>query len=241
LDRIPAKELEQLVSSRIQKFLASPQELSAACLEFGYPGTDLSRSLDAAQTLAAGWTKLTSTETANILRRSVRQIVIRESEIEIQVDVAALKTRVLEEDSECSHPHRDESCSAAHVFTLTAPFTITRHRGELRLVLPGTALTSGKGNSSLLKAIARAQRWRQRIIDGEIYSKEQLASEAKLDASYVGRIFRLAALAPRWLDTVVRHREMAGHPLSEMLSRVPLEWREQDSFFLAPVDAAPVL
>ncbi len=34
LGRIPARELEQLVSSRIQTLLASPQELAASCLEW---------------------------------------------------------------------------------------------------------------------------------------------------------------------------------------------------------------
>jgi DNA invertase Pin-like site-specific DNA recombinase len=41
LGRIPARELEQLVSSQIQRLLASPQELAASCLESSELANDL--------------------------------------------------------------------------------------------------------------------------------------------------------------------------------------------------------
>jgi hypothetical protein len=145
-----------------------------------------------------------------------------------------LSARVLRKDPECSAGQDSESHSATHLFTLTTAFTVARHRGELRLVLPNAALTSGKGNSSLLKAIVRAQRWKQRIIDGEIYSKEQLASEAKLNASYAGRILRLAALRPASINAVVHQRNGSDQPLSEVLNGIPLDWRQQEKLLPTP-------
>lgn len=232
LDRIPAKELEHLVSSRVQKLISSPDEFGAAYSESGWPHEDLGRVIDAARALATDWPKLTSAETADILRHCIRQVVLYGSEVRIQVDVVALSARVSREGSECIVAHEGESPSAAHLFTLTAPLTVARYRGELRLALPGDASPSGKSGSSLLKAVVRAQRWKQRILNGEIYCKEQLASEANLNASYVGRMLRLAALSPEWIDAVVQHRKVFDQPLSGVLKRIPLDWSKQKSLLL---------
>ena len=234
LDRIPAKELEQLVSSRVQKFLASPDQFAAACAESGWPQEDLGRVIDAARALVTDWSKLTSAETADILRRSIRQATLCGSEVRIQVDVAALSARASREGAECIDAHEGGSLSAAHLFTLTAPLTVARYRGELRLAFPGDANSSDKSGSSLLKAVVRAQRWKQRILNGEIYCKEQLANEANLNASYVGRILRLAALGPECIDAVVQHRKVFDQPLSGALKGIPLDWSKQEGLLLRP-------
>jgi DNA invertase Pin-like site-specific DNA recombinase len=232
LDRIPAKELEQLVSSRIQKFLASPDEFAAACAESGWPENDLRRVIDASEGLAATWSKLTSTETADILQRSIRRTVIQRSGIQIDVDVSPLITCALGEPVEAQH---SEACSpAAHPFTLTAPFSLARHRGELRLVVPGavngSVKVNSKANSTLLKAIVRARRWKERILNGEIYCKEQLASEENLNASYVGRILQLATLSPECLESIICTTEETSS-LAKFVDGLPLDWNEQKSKF----------
>ncbi len=179
LDRVPARELEQLVSSRIRKFLSTPGEIAASCAESGASDEDIPNLINAAQAFATNWSKLESVEIAKFLRRCVRQVVIHGSEIRIQVDLAALRACVLHKASE----EAVESQSGAHQLTLTALLTLTRRRGELRLVVPSTADVT-KCNLSVLKAVVRAQRWKQRIVMGELHSKEQLASEDALNPSY---------------------------------------------------------
>jgi hypothetical protein len=48
-----------------------------------------------------------------------------------------------------------------------------------------------------------AQGWRERIVAGQIYSIQQLASGAKLNFRYAARIFRLATLSPEIVDAMV--------------------------------------
>jgi site-specific DNA recombinase len=77
LDRIPARELEQVVLSRIQALLASPQELAASCMESSELANDLGNVIEAAQAIAEKWSGLTSQQSAELVRGVVRRIALR--------------------------------------------------------------------------------------------------------------------------------------------------------------------
>jgi site-specific DNA recombinase len=168
LDRIPAKELEQLVFSRIQALLSSPQEMAAVCTESAPLTSNLGRLIEAAQAMAEKWSELTSQQSAELLRGVVRRIVLHGSEVEIEVDVEALASGLLREGSDCSGNEGHEVQRGNLVVTLKSSFTLARRRGELRLVLPGFPPASSKSTSSLLKAIVTTHGWRERIVAGEI-------------------------------------------------------------------------
>ena len=96
-------------------------------------------------------------------------------------------------------------------------------------MLPGSSYGSSPSTSPLLKAIVMAHGWKERIIAGEIYSIQQLASEAKLNSRYAARIFRLAALSPEIVAGIVDEGSMADQPLSRFIGVLPLDWRDQGS------------
>ena len=74
-----------------------------------------------------------------------------------------------------------------------------------------------------------AQGWRERIVAGQIYSIQQLASGAKLNFRYAARIFRLATLSPEIVDAMVDQGSMADQPLSHFIAGLLLDWRDQGS------------
>jgi site-specific DNA recombinase len=228
LDRIPARELEQLVSSRIQALLASPQELAASCIESSEPTNDLGRLIEAAQASAEKWSELTSQQSAELVRSVVRRVVLRGAELEIEIDVEALAAGLLHKEWNASiEESRSRREAGGHLLMVKCSFALARRGGELRLVLPGFSTGSGQSASPLLKAIVMAHGWKERIIAGEIYSVQQLATEAKLNSRYAARIFRLAALSPGIVDQVVRDGSMADHSLSHVISDLPLNWHDQ--------------
>ena len=98
--------------------------------------------------------------------------------------------------------------------------------------MPASQSQVKRSNPSLLKAIARAHRWRERIIAGEVYSKEQLATEAGLNASYLGRLLRLIALAPEILESILQEQSIADLPLKQLIRRLSLDWKHQQSELL---------
>ena len=112
---------------------------------------------------------------------------------------------------------------------LAQPYTPARRGSELRLVLPPDQTDNVEPNPSVLKALARAYVWRQRIIAGEIRSKEQLAQECNLSPRYVARILELAVLSPRLVEAVVAGAPEAELPLNHFLGRMPLSWEDQEA------------
>ena len=230
LDRIPARELEQLVFSRLQLLLSSPQEMAAVYTESALPTSDLGRLIEAAQAMGQKWSELTSQQSAELLRGIIRRIVLRASEVDIDVDLEALERGLLHQDWNGSGDEGSKAPQGGnHLITLKCPFSLARRSGELRLVLRGSHADAHKLPSPLLKAILTAHGWRERIIAGEIYSIQQLASEAKLNSRYAARILRLAAMAPEIVDEIIHDTSMAGHFLSHFISGLPLNWGDQGS------------
>jgi site-specific DNA recombinase len=223
-DRIPARQLEHLITSRIQLLLESPQELAAACTE-SYMPEELDRLIEAARKMAAGWSKLTSYQSTELVRHITRRILLHKAELELEIDKEALARHLLREETDTDvaedrHPH------GKHLLTLKCCFTLAHRRGELRLVLPGADVSS-KPSSSLLKVIVMAHRWRQRIVAGDVHCREQLASEAKLNPSYVGRILRLGALSPEIVEGLLDESIMTDRSIRDFTANVPLDWKEQ--------------
>ena len=102
LDRIPARELEQLVCSRIQALLCSPQEIAALYTGSALLTRDLGRLIEAAQAMGQKWSEMTSQQSAELLRGVVRRIVLRASEVEIEIDLEALASHCLHQGSDVS-------------------------------------------------------------------------------------------------------------------------------------------
>ena len=229
LGRIPARELEQLVSSRIQALLASPQELAASCMESSELVNDLGRVIEAAQQMAERWAELSSQQWAELVREVVRRIVLRGAELEIEIDVEALVAGLLDKEWNASNEESRPQSRGRHLLTLKCSFALARRRGELRLVLPGFSTGSSQSASPLLKAIVMAHGWKERIVAGQIYSVQQLATEAKLNSRYAVRILRLVALSPEIVDGLVHDGSMADYSLSHIVRGLPLNWDDQGS------------
>jgi arginase family enzyme len=92
---------------------------------------------------------------------------------------------------------------------------------------------------ALVKALARAYRWRQMLLDGEVTSIEALARRVKLDRGHVGLTLDLAFLSPAITRAIIRGEQPPGLRLTHLLgSDIPLSWREQETMIGRAADAA---
>ncbi len=154
---------------------------------------------------------------------------MRESAVEIELDIERLAADGVMTAPNFRPPRTSSPGSASHVFRLTCKLQLSHRRGELRLVLPTAGLAAEQPNHSLVRAIARSLQWKDRIIAGEVYCKEQLAAEANMNASYVGRILRLGALSPDMVDSVTRLERISDHSLTRRVTKVPFDWNKQQA------------
>jgi hypothetical protein len=193
--------------------------------------SNLGRLIEAAQAMGQKWSEMPSQQSAKLLRRVVRRIVLRASEVEVEVDLETLAGRLLQQRPDASGDDGHEAQCGNHVVILKCEFTLARRRGELRLVLPDSRVDTSQSPSPLLKAIVTAHGWRERIVAGEVYSIEQLAAEAKLNPRYAARILRLAALSPSLVDDVVLDRYTGERSLRQLMQALPLNWSKQAALF----------
>ncbi|SFK60510.1 hypothetical protein [Shimia haliotis] len=99
--------------------------------------------------------------------------------------------------------------------TVTIPFRVAKRRGRKEVQLPpGTHNRSP--DYTLIKAVARAYRWRQILEDGDMGTIAELAEHEKVSPSYLTRVMRLTLLAPDIIEAI-----LDGNPpsvgLTEML------------------------
>src|ERR1043166_2141650 len=72
------------------------------------------------------------------------------------------------------------------------------HRGGRKTIISDAVPPTSRAriDNALLKALARAYRWRKRIEDGEYASITELAKAERVNESYACRLLRLTLLAP---------------------------------------------
>jgi hypothetical protein len=205
--------------------LSSPEELSSAFTESALSGNEFQRILAGAQQLTGTWPKQSSQQSADLVQSVVARVVVQESAVEIELAVEKLAARLCG-DEECATTNNSLG-APSHVVRLTCPLQLSHRRGELRLVLPNATLAAQHPNHSLVRSIARSLQWKERIIAGEVYCKEQLAAEANMNASYVGRILRLGALSPDIVDWAIRDHGVSENSLTRRFTELPFDWSNQ--------------
>jgi hypothetical protein len=94
------------------------------------------------------------------------------------------------------------------IVTRFIPLQIKRRGVELRLLIPGAHTQRPKVDLALLKAVGRARRWFDQLASGRATSLAAIASQEGISVRYVGRLLRLAFLAPDRRDD--RARTPAG-------------------------------
>ena len=80
------------------------------------------------------------------------------------------------------------------------PFSIRKRGGRKLVVVPaGSAATPSRPqvDNTMVKALARAFRWRKLLETGAYGTIEELAAAEKINASYVSRILHMTLLGSR--------------------------------------------
>jgi hypothetical protein len=116
--------------------------------------------------------------------------------------------------------------------TVRVPISI-RRRGGRKLVLSpdGTNVTTTTIcrhiDNAMIKAVARAFRWREMLENGTHSTIAEIAAAEKINESYVGRVLRLTLLAPDIVEVILNGRQPTGLRLDALMRRFPVGWQDQ--------------
>ena len=89
-------------------------------------------------------------------------------------------------------------------------------------------------DNTMIKAIARAHRWRRLLESGQHAAIADIATAEKINESYVCRVLRLTLLAPDIVEAILDGRQPPELQIETLLKPFPLEWERQKSSFLIP-------
>ena len=93
------------------------------------------------------------------------------------------------------------------------------------MVVPAGVLPlPAQADVTLVKAIARAFRWRRMLETGRYATVKELAAAERINASYVCRMLRLTLLAPDIVEAILDGRQPEGMTLPVMMKEIVVEW-----------------
>jgi hypothetical protein len=123
--------------------------------------------------------------------------------------------------------------SASSTIAVRVPFQIRKHGGRKLMVTPdGTAdRARPRIDNALVKAVARAFRWKRMLEGGEFATIRELANHEKLASSYMTRVLRLSLLEPDIVEAILNGRQLENSTLDRLLKPFPTEWKRQRAFF----------
>lgn len=116
--------------------------------------------------------------------------------------------------------------------TLRVPFRVVKRGGRKEMHLPEGATHSRRTDNTLVKALARAFRWKRMLESGEFASISELAEREGIAFTYMARLLRLSLLAPEIVDAIMERRQPATATLAKLMEPFPLDWKEQRVLWL---------
>ena len=117
------------------------------------------------------------------------------------------------------------------MLTVHIPLTVRRRGGRKVVIAPdGTeapVIAAARIDSTLVKALARAFRWRRMLESGVVSTVGEIAVREKINKSYVSRVLRLTLLAPQIVEAILDGRQAPEMTLPMLMGPFPVEWDRQ--------------
>ena len=113
------------------------------------------------------------------------------------------------------------------IVTLRVQFRIVKRGGRKEIQLPPGASIPRTTDNTLVKALARAFRWKRMLETGGYATIAELAEREGIASSYMTRILRLTLLAPKIVEAILDGRQPADVTMARLMEAVPECWRLQ--------------
>jgi hypothetical protein len=120
---------------------------------------------------------------------------------------------------------------APETVTVHIPFRLVKRGGRKEMQLPDGESARRKMDNTLVKALARAFRWKRMLETGEFTNIAELAEREGIAPSYMTRVLRLTLLAPDIVEAILDGQSDSGMTLVRLLEPVPSEWTRQVELF----------
>lgn len=115
--------------------------------------------------------------------------------------------------------------------TLHVPFRVVTRGGRKEMQLPEGATQPSRTDNTLVKALARAFRWKRMLETGEFATIGELAEREGIAPSYMTRVLRLTLLSPDIVEAILDGKQGPEVTLARLLEPFPAIWTGQKELF----------
>ena len=222
--RIPAAEIEQLVSDRVHRWLLDPGSIDkSTAARLADPSIQHRRVARAAE-IGKHWPELPVARKRAVLTTLIERIDVRVDRIDIRLRPPRLAALLDGPDTSPQGANDEET------ELLSLPVRLRRAGREIRMVIDGTdPFATAKPNARLVKLLLRARRFNAALTQGEGIAFAALAQREGVSRSYFTRLVRLSYLAPDITQAILDGRQPRDLTPEKLLehSRLPLAWHDQ--------------
>jgi site-specific DNA recombinase len=219
--RIPAGEIEQTVTSRMQQWFVDPGSVYQA-IRLADPSTHR-RLIARAGEIGKSWSELPATRQRAFLTALIERVDIGSDRIDIHfrptrlgmlLDIAATPLPSATDETQI----------------LSVPIELRRSGREIKMLIEGTdRFATAKPDARLIKLLIRARRFNTALAGRDGVAFSELAKQEGVSPSYFTRLLRLSYLAPDLTQAILDGRQPRDLTADKLLahSRLPLTWHEQ--------------
>jgi site-specific DNA recombinase len=220
--RIPAAEIEQLVSDRVHRWLLDPGSIDKSTAARADPSIPHRRVARATE-IGKHWPELPVARKRAVLTTLIERIDVRVDRIDIRLRPPRLAALRYGPDTSPQGANDEET------ELLSLPVRLRRAGREIRMVMDGTDPFAAKPNARLVKLLLRARRFNAALTQGEGIAFAALAQREGVGRSYFTRLVRLSYLAPDITQAILDGRQPRDLTPEKLLehSRLPLAWHDQ--------------
>lgn len=117
------------------------------------------------------------------------------------------------------------------VITVHIPMTFAQRGGRKVILAPdggdAWAPMQPSPDDALIRALARAHRWKRLLEQRQYRSAAELAEAENVSRSFITRLLRLTLLAPDIVEVILDGRQPKGLQLEVLTRPLPSEWEAQ--------------
>src|SRR5215468_1089556 len=220
--RIPAGEIEHLVTSRVRQWLLDPGGVYQSTR---LPDLSAQRRLIAcAVEIGKSWIELPGTRQRAFLTTLIDRIDVGAHQIDIHLRPTRLAALLDGAATPLPSAPDDE------IQILSISVRSRRSGRAIRMLIEGTdPFATAKPDARLVKLLIRARRFNAALLDSDGVPFAALAKREGVSPSYFTRLVRLSYLAPDIAEAILTGRQPRDLTADKLLahSRLPLGWHEQ--------------
>jgi hypothetical protein len=222
--RIPAAEIEQLVTSRVHGWLLDPGSIYKSTSARLTDASMQQRLVARAADIGERWPELSVARKRAVLAALIERIEVSVDRIEIRLRPSRLNVLLDVTGTPLQSMSDDE------IQTLSVPVRLRRAGREIRMVIDGTdPFAAAKPDMRLIKLLLRARQFNATLAHSEGVPFVALAEREGVSRSYFTRLVRLSYLAPDIAQAILEGRQPRDLTAEKLLehSRLPLAWHDQ--------------